>query len=645
MAGYYDPNKDYSKAISEAKAAGKDTSQLEAERQNKIDDKYGGKEPNMYGSDKTFSQASRDNDRDTISNAITISNSRGGNSSNSGSGGSSGGSTDLVKGPGYVTGGYTMGVNGSPILNDNPYWKGGVSASKADMSRRPDLANGYATSNGYTVFYDEDGYAYKAVKGAADYLPHKDYYVEQGSYGGGNLWTDEEMMSAADLQRIASIRAQMQAGQITGDQANQLANQIRSGYGYTIDKSGNVYDSGQGTSVYLDRVKQNLSVGELNDAEKQYLELMFKEQNTTDTDALLAAYSALQDGKYDPNIMYENVVAGQGLQNALNAAGLSSAAGLQTGGYSDMTKYLEDMFAQNLESELAALKSAYDTNVAELESQNDKIAEQYRAARNQAAAQNEIEKQSMNERALATGLNTGTSGQIALAQNMAYQGNLGNLYASQAQDQAAGNRALAELLREYNTNVNRTTANINAQKAEAIYNELIRQEEMAAAAAQRDAAERAAALERELANQENTRKYALTMLQNGMRPDDATLAAAGLSPTEAELWYQYGVQANAPKVKAVKTPAAEPEPELDPLPLSNPVPLSTNVPDYAEIKTKSEAGDYGPAYGLVLGNIQNMRARGASLDAMADRLIQEMKNGNINEDGVKTIMQALGINP
>ena len=136
MAGYYDPNKDYSKAISEAKAAGKDTSQLEAERQNKIDDKYGGKEPNMYGSDKTFSQASRDNDRDTISNAITISNSRGGNSSNSGSGGSSGGSTDLVKGPGYVTGGYTMGVNGPPILNDNPYWKGGVSASKADMSRR-----------------------------------------------------------------------------------------------------------------------------------------------------------------------------------------------------------------------------------------------------------------------------------------------------------------------------------------------------------------------------------------------------------------------------------------------------------------------------------------------------------------------------
>ena len=278
MAGYYNPKKDYSKAIEAAKAAGKDTSRLEVERQNKINDKYGGKEPTMYGSNKTYSQASRGNDRDTIDNAISISNGRGSSSSSSNGSRNTGGNVrtpsngrgshgsdsngnrvtnlpgnaqpaqatptplapaqlpalnqygyrdmdyttaiqnatsaaeraqlmqerankikyqydgvepnmtgsnqkfsetlagsspgqasgqgavgstkELVKGPGYVTGGYTIGVNGSPILNDNPYWKGGVSASKADMSRRPDLANGYATSNGYTVFYDEDGYMY-----------------------------------------------------------------------------------------------------------------------------------------------------------------------------------------------------------------------------------------------------------------------------------------------------------------------------------------------------------------------------------------------------------------------------------------------------------------------------------------------------
>ena len=284
MAGYYDPNKDYSKAISEAKAAGKDTSKLEAERQNKIDDKYGGKEPNMWGSDKTYSHASRDNDRDTIDNAISVSNGRGSSSSStsgnratnlpgnaqpaqatptplapaqlpalnqygfrdmdyssviptvtdaalrqqllqerdnkikyqygnaepnmigsnqkftqtqagSSSGQSSGtwavGSTkDLVKGPGYVTGGYTNGVYGTPILGDNPYLnktsysndtKFAVNA-RPDMSRRPDLAGGMAVSNGYTVFYDEDGYAYKASKGSVDFLPNKDLNASNGTY-------------------------------------------------------------------------------------------------------------------------------------------------------------------------------------------------------------------------------------------------------------------------------------------------------------------------------------------------------------------------------------------------------------------------------------------------------------------------------
>ena len=83
MAGYYDPKKDYSKAIEDAKRNGASASEikrLQTERQNKINDpkgKYGGVEPNMWGGNKTYSQAIRDNDRDTISNAISLSNGRG----------------------------------------------------------------------------------------------------------------------------------------------------------------------------------------------------------------------------------------------------------------------------------------------------------------------------------------------------------------------------------------------------------------------------------------------------------------------------------------------------------------------------------------------------------------------------------------
>ena len=492
MAGYYDPHKDYSKAISEAKAAGKDTSQLEAERQNKIDDKYGGKEPTMYGSNKTYSQASRDNDRDTISNAISVSNSRGGNSSNFGSTGSTGGSTgntsELVKGPGYVTGGYTMGVNGSPILNDNPYWKGGVSASKADMSRRPDLANGYATSNGYTVFYDEDGYATKAIKGVADYTPHQDINAGNGTYNSAGAWTDNEMLTEADRKKIENIRAQMQAGQITGDQANQLANQIRSGYGYTIDKQGNVYDSGVGAAIAARRNQWGIETP-VTDAQQQYLQLMFPEQQTTDSNALMSALLALKNGNYDPKTVYTGIQqTGQQYPEVSGVQGIGGSFGANLGGsygggygadISDASQYLRDMYAQQIAAQLAALKSTYEQNVADIQAQDDLITSTYDKQRNQAAAQNDLQRMQMNELGLMQGLNTGASGQMALAQSAALQGNLATIGSQEAQSLADNALNLTKLTAQYKNAADQAAAEGNAQLASALYNEYVRQQELA----------------------------------------------------------------------------------------------------------------------------------------------------------------------
>ena len=474
MAGYYDPNKDYSKAISEAKAAGKDTSQLEAERQNKIDDKYGGKEPTMYGSNKTYSQASRDNDRDTISNAISISNSRGGNSSNFGSTGSTGGSTgntsELVKGPGYVTGGYTMGVNGSPILNDNPYWKGGVSASKADMSRRPDLANGYATSNGYTVFYDEDGYATKAIKGVADYTPHQDINAGNGTYNSAGAWTDNEMLTEADRKKIENIRAQMQAGQITGDQANQLANQIRSGYGYTIDKQGNVTDLGALSSVDARRQAWGLPTTGVCSEMQNFLLLMYPEPHTSDPNALLAAQYALTQGTYNPQ-------ATPAVPSAQTLTAVSPYASIDMGG--DASQYLQEMYAQQIAAQLAALKSTYEQNVADIQAQDDLITSTYDKQRNQAAAQNDLQRMQMNELGLMQGLNTGASGQMALAQSAALQGNLATIGSQEAQSLADNALNLTKLTAQYKNAADQAAAEGNAQLASALYNEYVRQQELA----------------------------------------------------------------------------------------------------------------------------------------------------------------------
>lgn len=71
--GYYDPDKDYSVAIEEAKSSGASQDyidQLLEERENKIEDKYGGEEPNMWDSDKTYSEALDDDDDDSISAAL-----------------------------------------------------------------------------------------------------------------------------------------------------------------------------------------------------------------------------------------------------------------------------------------------------------------------------------------------------------------------------------------------------------------------------------------------------------------------------------------------------------------------------------------------------------------------------------------------
>lgn len=513
MAGYYDPNKDYSKELQRTDLSSAERAQLTQERNNKINDKYGGVEPNMIGSNKTYTE--------TYGGGSSGGSS--GSSSSGSSGGSSGGtvsggsSSDLVKGPGYVTGGYTTGVNGTAILEDNPYWNG--DKTRPDMSRRPDLAGKIAVSNGYTVYYDENGYAKKAIKGAADYLPSQDFYVTNGTYNGGNLWTDEEMVSASDLAAIQDIRNRLNSGQLTAAQANQLANQIRSGYGYTIDTAGNVYDSGEGAAVAARRQQLGLDTGAVTDAQQQYLKLMFPEQGTDDSSALLNALYALQQGNYNPDTQY-TATAGNGAPvsgNGLGGFGTLSGYGGYGGGYggSSMEQYINDLYAQQLEAELAALKSAYDNNVAEVNAQNDRIAEQYRTARNRAAAQNALETQRMNEMGIAQGLNTGATGQMAMAQNAAYQGNLGNLWAQEAQDKADVDLMLAQLLNQYNGGVQQATAQSNAQRTQALLEEMARQQELAAQ------------------EQALSREYAMNLLSSGVMPDSSTLASAGISGNEA----------------------------------------------------------------------------------------------------------------
>ena len=355
MAGYYDKNKDYSKELQRTDLSASERAQLTQERQNKIDDKYGGKEPNMIGSDKTYNQ--------------TYGNSGSRRDSSSGSSG-----TPYVKGAGYGTGGYTNpGIYGAANLQPTDmadYWRkmtGGV-----DLSRRPDLAGGYAISNGHTVFYDENGYAKRSNRGEADYTPHQDINAGNGTYSKNGAWTDNEMMSAADRQKIADIRARLQRGEITGDQANEAANAIRAGYGYTIDKNGYVTDSGALSAVNDLRRKLGLDVNPESSTLEYYRYLM-----GTDTSPLAQAAGQVKSyedfmkdytpGQQIPYPIVGNMDILQGLvSNGFN----TSDAGRPSFDYSydsEMRALIDQILNSNLADwkqgdQYAALKDQYAAN-------------------------------------------------------------------------------------------------------------------------------------------------------------------------------------------------------------------------------------------------------------------------------------------
>lgn len=280
---------------------------------------------------------------------------------NSGSsGGSSKGSYNGIEYDRSNNGGiYGMPTSNSEVKN---YKQGGVNYQVGpDMSRREDLAGRALISNGYTVFYDENGYAYKASKGVADYTPHQDINAGNGSYGKSGAWTDNEMLSALDRSKIQDIRNRLQRGEITGDQANQAANAIRAGYGYSIDKNGYVTDNGALSRVNDRRAQLGLSTNPEDASTGYYRYLM-----GTDTSPLAQAAGLVKsydefNGTYTPTDVLQGLV-----NNGFN----TSDAGRPSFDYTydpEMRALINQILNSNLADwkqgdQYAALKDQYAAN-------------------------------------------------------------------------------------------------------------------------------------------------------------------------------------------------------------------------------------------------------------------------------------------
>lgn len=239
-------------------------------------------------------------------------------------------------------------------------------------------------------------------------------------------------------------------------------------------------------------------------------------------------------------------------------SGGGASSGWYGGSGGDLSAYLRQVYEGNLAAQLAALRAAYEQNTADYRAHDDLITQAYQAQRNQAAAQNDLQRMYLAETGVMQGLNTGAYGQLALAQSAGYQGSLAELLAAESQDRAANDLALRNLAAAYQGDVASAQAQNSAQLAEALYGEYTRQIQAAEAARkaalaqenwerqfayqqEQDALDRAlqqAQWEYRLQadRQEAAYSMAANMLKSGVLPDGATLAAAGISPADAQAY-------------------------------------------------------------------------------------------------------------
>lgn len=139
--------------------------------------------------------------------------------------------------------------------------------------------------------------------------------------------------------------------------------------------------------------------------------------------------------------------------------------------------YINALYDANAQKQKAALEAQYDANVGALDRQAAGIPAQYDAAANQAAAQAAVSRAAFNEQAAATGLNTGTSGQAALAQNNALLGAVSEIRRNQADALNDVEAQRTALQQQYQKAIAEAIANNEADRAAALYNEAKRVDE------------------------------------------------------------------------------------------------------------------------------------------------------------------------
>ena len=108
------------------------------------------------------------------------------------------------------------------------------------------------------------------------------------------------------------------------------------------------------------------------------------------------------------------------------------------------TDAINQMYDAQRAQREAELKNAYDQSMSTYQEAQAKIAPEYQRQANDLGVQYERQRNNFWNQAAASGINTGVSAQESLARGGEYQRDFGNLRTSEAEQQAAVERQMAD---------------------------------------------------------------------------------------------------------------------------------------------------------------------------------------------------------
>ena len=131
--------------------------------------------------------------------------------------------------------------------------------------------------------------------------------------------------------------------------------------------------------------------------------------------------------------------------------------------------YINDIYDRQKESTLRTLKSAYDSNVASIDTARKALDTNAYEAKREAAGDAAITRQRLNEAFAANGLNTGAVGQANLALLNQKAANLNKIDLAKQQAQQEYDAQKAALMQAYQAEVKSAIQQNDAQRAQALY--------------------------------------------------------------------------------------------------------------------------------------------------------------------------------